>query len=45
MTGMIEAGTGLEICHFPQAMATIEIEIQATVGPGQDPEHVQTETG
>ena len=36
---MTEAGTGLEIGHFPETMATIlEIKVQATVGPGQDQE-------
>ena len=42
MTGMTEAGTGLEKGHFPEIMATmLEIEVEATVGPGQDQEHVQ----
>ena len=40
MTGMIEAGTGLERGCFPETI-TIEIGVQAKVGPGQDPEHVQ----
>ena len=44
MTVMTEAGTGLEKGHFPEIMATIELEVQATVGPGQDPEQVQIET-
>ena len=36
MTVMTEAGTGLERGHFPEIMATmLEIEEQATVGPGQ----------
>ena len=40
MTVMTEAGSGLEIGHFPETIATIlETEVQATVGPGQD--HVQ----
>ena len=39
---MTEAGTGLERGHFPEFMATmLEIEIQATVGQGQDQELVQ----
>ena len=39
MTVMTEAGTGLEKGHFPETVATmLEIEIQATVGPGQDHE-------
>ena len=41
MTGMTEAGTGLEKGHFPEIMATIELEVQATVGPGQDLEQTQ----
>ena len=41
MTVMTEAGTGLERGHFPEIMATIELEVQATVGPGQDQEQVQ----
>ena len=45
MAGMIEAGTGLEKGHFPETIATIEIGAQSTVGPGQDPEQVQTEIG
>ena len=40
MTGMIESGTGLERGHFPEAITTIGIGVQATVGPGQDPEQV-----
>ena len=31
MTVMIEAGTGLEIGHFPDIMAIIELEVQAKV--------------
>ena len=45
MTGMIETGTGLEKGHFPETITTIEIGVQAIVGPGQDPEQVQTEIG
>ena len=42
MTVMTEAGTGLEKGHFPEIMATIlEIEVQATVGPGQDQDQVK----
>ena len=42
MTVMIEAGTGLEKGHFPEIMTPIELEVQAIVGPDQDPEQVQT---
>ena len=45
MTGMIEAGPGLEKGHFPETVTTIEIGVQAVVGPGQDLEQVQTEIG
>ena len=39
---MTEAGTGLEIGHFPETIVTmLEIEVQAIVGPDQDPEQVQ----
>ena len=39
MTVMTKAGTGLERGCFPEIMATIlEIEVQATVDPGQDSE-------
>ena len=38
MTVLIEAGTGLETGHFPEIMAIIELEAQAKVDPGQDPE-------
>ena len=38
MTVMIEAGTGLEKGHFPKAITTIEIGVQAIVDPGQDQE-------
>ena len=38
----VEIGTGLEKGHFLQTLVTIEIiEVQATVGPGQDQEQVQ----
>ena len=33
---MIEVGTGLEKGHFPEAITTTEIGVQAIVGPGQD---------
>ena len=45
MTFLIEAGTGLEKGHFPEAIITIKIEVQAIVGPGQDREQVLIETG
>ena len=38
---MMEAGTGLEKGHFPEIVAIIELEVQAIVGPGQDPEQVK----
>ena len=38
MTVMTEAATGLERGHFPEIMAIIELEVQAKVHPGQDPE-------
>ena len=38
MTVMTEAGMGLVKGHFPGIMAIIELEVQATVDPGQDPE-------
>ena len=41
MTVMTEAGTGIEKDHFPEIMAIIELEVQATVDPGQDPELAQ----
>ena len=41
MTVMTEAGTGLERGHFPEIMALIELEVQAKVDPGQDPELAQ----
>ena len=44
ITIMIEAGTGLEIGCFPEAIITIEIEVQSTVGPGQDSVQALIET-
>ena len=44
MTVMIEAGTGLERGHFPEAIIAIETEVQVIAGPGQDPEQAQIET-
>ena len=41
MIVMIESGTGLEKGHFPDAIITIEIGVQAIVSPGQDQEQVQ----
>ena len=41
MTVMLGAGTGLEKGHFPEAITTIEIGVQAKVGPGQDQQQVQ----
>ena len=42
MTVMTEAGTDLEIGHFPETIATmLEREVQAIVGPDQHPEQVQ----
>ena len=41
MTVMTEVGTGLEKGHFSEIMAMIELEAQATVDPGQDPELAQ----
>ena len=41
MTVMTEVGTGLEKGHFPEIMTIIELEAQATVDPGQDPELAQ----
>ena len=41
ITAMIEAGTGLEKGCFPEIMAITELEVQATVDPGQDPELAQ----
>ena len=40
MKVMIDPGTGLEKGHFPEAITTIEIGVQAIVGPGQDQEQV-----
>ena len=40
MKVMTEVGTGLEKGHFPEAITTIEIGVQAIVGPGQDQEQV-----
>ena len=42
MTVMTEAGTGLEKCCFPEIMAITELEVQAIVDLGQDPELAQT---
>ena len=39
---MIEAGTSLEKGPFPEAITTIEIEVQVIVSLGQDREQVQT---
>ena len=41
ITVMIEAETHLEKGHFPEIMAKIELEVQATVDPGQNPELAQ----
>ena len=41
MTVMTEAVRGLEKGHFPEIMEIIELEVQATVDPGQDPELAQ----
>ena len=41
MTVMKEAGTGLEKGHFPEAIATIGIGVQAIVSPGQNQEPVK----
>ena len=38
---MTEAGTDLEKGHFPEAITTIEIGVQAIVSPGLDQEPVQ----
>ena len=40
ITVMVEVGTGPERGHFPEIMAIIELEAQAIVDPGQDPELV-----
>ena len=44
MKVMIKVGTGLEKSCFPEAITTIEIEVQPIVGPGQDQEQVCIET-
>ena len=36
ITVMIEAGTGLEKGHFPEVITTIEIGVQAIIGPDQN---------
>ena len=41
MTVMVEVGTGPERGCFPEIMAIIELEAQAIVDPGHDPELVQ----
>ena len=41
---MIEAGTGLEKGHFPETITTIEIGVQAIVGPDQDQEQAKIKT-
>ena len=41
---MIEVGTDLEKGHFPDAIITIQIGVQAIVGPGQDQKQVVIET-
>ena len=41
MKVMIEAGTGPEKGHFPKAIITIEIGVQAIVGQGQNQELAQ----
>ena len=41
MRVMTEVGTGLEKGCFPEIMAIIALEVQATVDPGQDPELAQ----
>ena len=41
MTVMVEVGTGPEISNFPEVKAIIELEAQAIVDPGQNPELVQ----
>ena len=41
ITPMAGAGTGLEKGCFPEIMPIIELEVQATVDPGQDPELAQ----
>ena len=41
MTVIVEVGTHPEKGCFPEIMAIIELEAQARVDPGQDPELVQ----
>ena len=41
MTAMVEVGTGPEIGHFPEIITIIELEAQAVVDPGLDPELAQ----
>ena len=41
ITVMTEARTGLQRGHFPDIMAIIELQVQAKVGHGQDPELAQ----
>ena len=41
MTVLTEAGTGQKKGLFPEIMAIIELEVQATVDPDQDPELAQ----
>ena len=41
MTVMTEVGTGLKRGCFPEIMAIKELEVQAKVDPGQDPELAQ----
>ena len=36
MKVMTETGTGLEKGHFPEAIVTIEIGVEAIAGPCQD---------
>ena len=43
MTIMVEVGTGPERCHLSEIMALIELQADAIVDPGQDPELVQIE--
>ena len=40
MKVIIGVDTGLEKGHFPEAIATTEIGVQAILGPGQDQEQV-----
>ena len=41
MTIVVEVGTGPERGCFPEIMAIIQLEAQAIVDPGQDPDLVQ----